>query len=475
MSAILALLPTLCLGAASGDVIPGTMFGANGMDSAAGWAVAMYPESASGRRAELTRLLQDHGIGVVRLPGGTCANFSFWESEAHTREAAGVVGMANWSSHPANHMYNHWVSFDQSAGFCRDAGVRLIWQLNTATVYDPEGLHLLAVSPQGDDLLPAVRFKHGDRLPAATDSVRRLAQHIKAAGLAVPLFEMGNEEYGHPILDPLRYSQIVRAYTDALRAELPGCQVLVTLGDNQMTHDERMRCWAETLLGDLAAHGYADKVDYFTLHYAWRSVCEYALGLLDRHGFTHAKLAVTEFTCGWPEYWDRTPRYRHAVQVAEFVLDLLAVPRVDITCIHDLLSQNFGIFHYNQRSFEPPDDRSYDGRIGYVAMPTAQTYALLKSLAGATLLSASGRLAEARQEGRYLALLTNTRDAPQECRLDPAAHGLQVGPARLTLMTGASPEATEAKLETRDLQPVGGKLVVTLPALSVARVEVTGP
>jgi hypothetical protein len=42
-------------------------------------------------------------------------------------------------------------------------------------------------------------------------------------------------------------------------------------------------------------------------------------------------------------------------------------------------------------------------------------------------------------------------------------------------MTGASPEATEAKLETRDLQPVGGKLVVTLPALSVVRVEVTGP
>jgi hypothetical protein len=53
-----------------------------------------------------------------------------------------------------------------------------------------------------------------------------------------------------------------------------------------------------------------------------------------------------------------------------------------------------------------------------------------------TLLSGSGRLAEARQGGRYLALLTNPREAPSECRLDSAAHGLQAGPARLTPMTG---------------------------------------
>jgi hypothetical protein len=475
MHALLALLPALCWGVPLGATVPGTMFGANVQDSLAGWAIAMYPEAASGRRAELTRLLQDHGFGAVRLPGGTCANFYFWDSEARTREAAAIVNMANWSPNPVNHMYNYWVSFDQCATFCGDAGLRLIWQLNTATVYDSEGLHLLAAATQGKDLLPAARFYNGDKLPAATDSVRRLARHIKAAGLPVPLFEMGNEEYGYPVLDPLRYSQIVRAYVDALRKELPGCAVLVTLGDNEMVGDAKFRAWAETLLTDLAAHGYADKIDYFTLHYSWRSVCEYAVGLLDKHGFAHSKLAVTEFTCGWPDYWDKTPRYRHAVQVAEFVLDLLAVPRVDIACIHDLLSQNFGVFHFNQRSFEPPDDRSYDGRLGYVPMPTAQAYALMRPLTGATLLSASGQLTEARRDGRYLAVLTNTTDAAREVRLDPAAHGLAAGPAKLTMMTGKSPDATEARVETRDLQPVEGKLIVTLPPLSVARVEVTGP
>jgi hypothetical protein len=475
MSAILALLPALCWGVVPGASVPSTMFGANAMDSAAGWAIAMYPEEASGRRGELTRLLRECALGVVRLPGGTCANFYFWDSEARTREAAQIVGMANWSTHPINHMYSYYVSFDQCAAFCRDAGLRLIWQLNTATVYDGAGLHLLAVSPKGKDLLPAARYDHGDKLPAATDSVRRLARHIRAAGLPVPYFEMGNEEYGYPALDPLRYSQIVRAYVDALRQELPGCAVLVTLGDNQMVGDEKMRAWAEALLADLAAHGYTDKIDYFTLHYAWRSVCEYAVGLLDKHGFAHSKLAVTEFTCGWPDYSDKTPRYRHAVQVAEFVLDLLAVPRVEITCIHDLLSQNFGVFHYNQRSFEPPDDRSYDGRLGYVATPTARAYALMRPLAGATLLSASGRLAEARRGARYLAVLTNTGEAARECRLDPSARGLVAGPAKLTLMTGKSPEATEAQVEVRDLQPVAGKLILTLPPLSVARIEVTGP
>ncbi len=475
MSVLLALLAAPGWGAVPGAPVPGTMFGANVQDSVAGWAIAMYPEAASGRRAELTRLLQDAGLGVLRLPGGTCASFYFWDSEARTREAAQIVGMANWSPHPINHMYNYWVSLDQCGEFCRDAGLRLIWQLNTATVYDAEGLHLLAVATQGRDILPAARFNHGDKLRAATDSVRRLARHIKTAGLPLPYFEMGNEEYGYPVLDPLRYSQIVRAYIDALRQELPGCAVLVTLGDNQMVGDAKMRAWAETLLGDLKAHGYAEKIDYFTLHYAWRSVCEYAVGLLDKHGFTRSKLAVTEFTCGWPDYWDKTPRYRHAVQVAEFVLDLLAVPRVDIACIHDLVSQNFGVFRYNQRPFEPPDDRSYDGRLGYVATPTAQAYAMMRPLSGATLLAASGRLTEARRDGRYLAVLTNTGDAPRECRLDPSAHGLVAGPAKLTLMTGKSPEATEAEVETRDLQPVEGKLVVTLPPLSVARVEVTGP
>jgi hypothetical protein len=475
MSALLTLLPALCFGAPLGEPVPATMLGANTVSSEAGWAIAMYPEAAGGRRDELARLLREAGMGVVRLPGGTCASFFFWDSEAATREAAQVVGMANWSPHPANHMYNYYVSFDQCASFCRDAGLRLIWQLNTATVYDSEGLHLLAVSPRGDDLIPASRYDHGDRLAAATDSVRRLARHIRETGLPVPCFEMGNEEYGHPVLDPLRYSQIVRAYTDALREELPGCTVLVTLGDNQMTSEGPMRAWAQALLGDLAAHGYSDKVDYFTLHYAWRSVCEDASALLDTHGFGRARLAVTEFTCGWPDYWDKTPRYRHAVQVAEFLLDLLAVPRVDMACIHDLLSQNFGVFHYNQRSFEPPDDRSYDGRLGYQSMPTAAAYAMLRPLVGATLLSASGQLAEARRGDQYLAVLTNTSDTPRECSLDPAAHGLAAGPATLTLLTGGSPEATEARVETHELVPIAGRLLVALPALSVARVETTAP
>ena len=471
MKALIALLPALCCGSALGAPIPATMFGANGCDSAAGWAVAMYPEKASGKREEFTRRLQECGLGVVRLPGGTCANFYFWDSEARTREAAQVVGIANWSPHPANHMYSYYVPFDQCASFCRDAGLRLIWQLNTATVYDAQGLHLLAVSPKGNDLLPAVKYNHGDRLAAATDSVRRLARHIKASGLPVPYFEMSNEEYGYPALDPLRYAQIVRAYIDALRQELPGCKVLVTLGDNQIVGDKAMRAWAETLLGDLAAHGYGEKIDYFTLHYSWRSVCENAVVLLDKHGFTRSQLAVTEFTCGWPDYSDKTPRYRHAVQVAEFVLDLLAVPRVEIACIHDLVSQNFGLFRYNQRPFEPPDDRSYDGRLGYVATPTAQAYALMRPLAGATLLSASGQLVEARRGGQYLAMLTNTSDTARECRLDHAAHGLSLAPAKLTLMTGKSPEATEAQIEVRDLHPVEGKLALTLPPLSVARIE----
>ena len=50
MHALLALLPALCWGVPLGATVPGTMFGANVQDSLAGWAIAMYPEAASGRR-----------------------------------------------------------------------------------------------------------------------------------------------------------------------------------------------------------------------------------------------------------------------------------------------------------------------------------------------------------------------------------------------------------------------------------------
>ena len=381
-----------------GQTIPHTMFGANVISCEAGWAIGMIPDEQRGRKSELARLLSSHGFQAVRLPGGTCANRFFWDSEAMTRKAARIVGGAYWSGHPNNHMYNYFVPFDDAAAFCRDAGITLIWQLNTATIHDDKAVYLVSRSPVGKDLLPADRFYDRDRLSEAAESVRRFARHIRETRLPVPLFEIGNEEYGHPVLDPLRYSEIVRAYAQALRSEFPDCTLLVTLGDNQMVSKEECRKWAETLLRDLAEKGFRNKIDYFTMHYSWRSVCEFASRLLDRYGFTRSKIAVTEFTCGWPDYWDKTPRYRHGVQAAEFVMDLMAVPRVEIVMIHDLMSQNFGVFHYNQRSFEPPDDRSYDGRIGYVATPTATAYQMMRPLAGAKLLSASGKAVEAERD-----------------------------------------------------------------------------
>ena len=41
MSPLLPLLPVLYCGVNAGQSIPGTLLGANGMDSASGWAIAI--------------------------------------------------------------------------------------------------------------------------------------------------------------------------------------------------------------------------------------------------------------------------------------------------------------------------------------------------------------------------------------------------------------------------------------------------
>jgi len=148
-------------------------------------------------------------------------------------------------------------------------------------------------------------------------------------------------------------------------------------------------------------------------------------------------------------------------------MDLLAVPRVDIACIHDLTSQNFGVFHYNMRSFGPPDDRSYDGALGYAPMPTATTYRLLKVLHGGRILSAGSDLVEVSHDGAYAAVACNAGDRPRTVVLRPQAYGLEAAALAGELMTGESPEATEAKVVAVQPVPEGDGFRLELPPLSV--------
>ena len=484
MGWLATLLPLLAPGAwaqspeaAPARLVPVTMFGANVLSCEVGFYAGTLPEDTRGsRRREFAALLADHGVRLLRVPGGTLANEFIWDSEAATRQVLALEPSAYLSGDPNCHMYSYFTPLDQVAGFCQATNTDLIYELNAFTYQDETGLHTLAL-PVPEDQFPALRHLYApDGLASAAASVGRLVRHVREAGLPVRYWEIGNEEYGYPRLDPLRYAQIVRAYVDAVKAEDPQAAVLVTLGDNQMVQPgSDWEAWSRALLGDLRDAEYADRIGYFTLHYSWRSVCEAAVKLLDEFGFTQSRLAVTEFTCGWPEYWEATPRYRHAVLVAQFLMDLLAVPRVEIACIHDLTSQNFGVFHYNMRSFGPPDDRSYDGSLGYVPMPTATTYRLLKVLHGGRLLSAGGDLVEVSHDGAYAAVACNAGEEARTVLLRPGGYGLEVRALVGELMTGDSADATEAHVAAFAPALEGDAFRLELPPLSVAAVRATMP
>ena len=65
-------------------------------------------------------------------------------------------------------------------------------------------------------------------------------------------------------------------------------------------------------------------------------------------------------------------------------------PRIEMLVVHDLVSQNFGILHYNAISYGPPDMTTWDPKRGYEAMPSGDVYRFFGELIGGTVISAKG-------------------------------------------------------------------------------------
>ncbi|MCX7598262.1 MAG: hypothetical protein N2512_05275, partial [Armatimonadetes bacterium] len=479
--ALLFLLhpPAFC---ATWRSLPETFFGANCQFYQEGFYLGTLPQQAPGsRRAEFIALMRDSGIRSLRFPGGTCANLYFWDSEAATRLAAWAAsqtgqGLGYWlSPSPAAFMYNYYTSVDAFLDFCRAARIEPIIQLNTVTCFHRNRLWLLAPVEKGKNLLDETTFYDAeeDVLTPAVESVRRLLRHCRTCGTPVSCWELGNEEYGMPAMVPERYAEIAAAYAQAIKAEDPRAQVLVTLGHNAILDDsDGTRTWATRMLKRLAELGISEQVDFFTLHYSGAAAVRAALDLLPQHGFQNARIAVTEFTCGWPDYWEKTPRYEHALAVADVLMQLARLPQVEKVIIHDLISQNFGVYHYNMKPFGPPDARSYDSVLGYVATPTAMTFRLARVLHGAQIAvdSPDPCRIEGRRGKAYCGLFVNRTDREREYPVVFADLGLQPQSLVVTTMRAEDLAATQVSLTEQRIPKAGPAAVVKLPAFSLAAV-----
>jgi hypothetical protein len=69
------------------------------------------------------------------------------------------------------------------------------------------------------------------------------------------------------------------------------------------------------------------------------------------------------------------------------LIGMVPDPRIEILAMHDLVSQNFGILHFNAVSYVLPDMRSWDPHRGYEAMPAGEVYGLFGKLVGGAIVS----------------------------------------------------------------------------------------
>jgi hypothetical protein len=344
---------------------------------------AAHPES---RRAEFIKVLKDSGIHAIRFPGGTMANLFLLDNDPAMREALGITFFPEADK-------KVFTSLWQYLDFCREAKIEPIYQLNTVLHAEGPKVYCLADTREKKVWgLPKVTLdpsKREDAAKAVTAVVRQVAER----GFRIQHWEMGNEEYGYPVLDPRDYADIVTRFTRAIRRADRTAQIWVTLGDNAIRKPESdFARWAGTLLSELAKTELREDPNLgFTLHYSWPAIVDVAEPMVRKHGFKPL-FAVTEFhMAGGGDYTDLSPRFGYAIALAKYLISMVPDPRIEILCIHDLTSQNFGIIHYNQKSYGPPDLRTWDPALGYQLMPAAHAYGLFGRFVGGTLVSEEPR------------------------------------------------------------------------------------
>ncbi len=355
-------------------IVSPLMCGANTMYEEAGFYYGTLPKSAPGsRREEFMALLKEREIHAMRFPGGTVALWEYLvENEEVMRSVLGVRGIPEGDP-------KKFAGIWQFLDFCKETGVTPIYQVNTLLYCDGTKVYQLMGK---EPIQPKVIVDHSKRTDAAV-ALTKLVKKVREKGYTVKHWELGNEEYGGlPVKD---YSDIAVRYAKAIRAADSEAMIWVTLGSNHCAESDRkiIPPWSEAVLKAFQKEGFTgDKNLGFTLHYVWPEYITFHTNMVKKYGFK-PRFAVTEFhMAGLGDYSDLCPRFGYALNLAPYLISMVVLPSVEILCIHELTSQNFGIFHYNQQSYGPPDMRTWDATLGYQSMPSAYVYGLFGKLIG---------------------------------------------------------------------------------------------
>lgn len=470
------------------------------------------PES---HREAFIESLQQAGIRAVRFPGGTTSHFYLTEGKDVTDELLlSLDGVGNVSSAWPKGHYPRWEDYRETM---REAGMAIIYQLNTSFYVDEKG----KLRPICDSkFTKASGLADGEEhYEEAASALARLFDKGVFQPGDVDYWEIGNEEFAKMTVE--QYARIVAAYTRVLKQYDPETPICYT------GHWE-----IESLLEE---EGVLDMLKGKTFHYPFsqwpgpqqpHNTAEYTSFAHTDMGITrsldrfmakvnsgelpaHLKRSISE--TGVYKYWKYDPfrmtcSFAHALAYANNWPQLMSHPIVDQAIYHELESPFFGQimyhaeFHPVLREWEWLDpevkpqvlDTDPEGgakarqRIrkpeDFTSMPTTRVMAMLSQFEGADALlmkstsaHALGQAMIGRDKGRFLLFLSSPDDYPVGVRMTWPEGWPQPESGSWRLLDADSVAAAlDTEYREREIPaplPVNGRLEVVLPPYSVSLFE----
>lgn len=351
MTAVSIVAIILQIGQPTGKIVTPLHFGANVEFFRPGLAAGVtYQQRA------FAEALRASGVRALRFPGGNAAYYYLPESRDLTMKLAHATG--HWEFRENSASNNHFVTLEQLAAFCRDANVKLIYQLPCLFYLDGQTPRAIIRSKLADK---AKNYDH-DRIDEGVAYGVQIIRRLRKLKAPVAAWELGNEEFA--LCSVKDYARVVAAYTKRIRQVDPDTPIIAV----------GMK-WMTPLVEQLKREGMIRKIHSFQVHYPFGNwpqpgspdqrsdAALFAMGNLKMKRFLDAVQAakrklgiaqmptsITETTTMRFQAWDVHAiigTHAHALCYAWNWMTLLERPEVDMAVFHDLETPFFGMLRYD--------------------------------------------------------------------------------------------------------------------------------
>ncbi len=345
--------------------------------------------SYSGGRGGIEAMLQPNFAkevnavgGILRYPYGLEISFAFWPYEVKDWfptlvEKGGYYGsIQRWFYKGKDKPAPEVLTLQSMLAACKKQGVRLILQLNCSSMFDGKDFIYIKTLPE-ERMRKENPLENGTFSQANLDRIvannATLVDYVLANDYkdTVAFWEMDNERWDMPGAD---YAATATAHVKMLRGKIPDAKTIVCLGgiDSYCPNMEgaHMAIWNKELLTALARLGMNSEIDFFAPHlypflsdknaeitqnylenWCIRNLyrdMDYASATIDAHGFTKAKLYVTEWgvqsdgvCCGEKYRNDLNTNMAAALAAAKTMMTIYSHPRVAGATLHPFTHASF--------------------------------------------------------------------------------------------------------------------------------------